>query len=218
MTQIAMILSGCGYLDGAEVREAVISMLALERAGAKVQLYAPDEEQHHVVDHVSGEEAEGETRNVMVEAARLARGDIKPLTEANAENFDALFMPGGFGMAKNLSDVAFKGADASVHAGLEKLIRDFYDAKKPIGAVCIAPAILAAALKDHNVKVTLGKDENNMIAGMGCQHQESPTGACVVDEQNHIVTAPAYMSEAPISEVADGIEAAVKALMEMVRR
>jgi enhancing lycopene biosynthesis protein 2 len=213
--RVAVVLSGCGYLDGSEITEAVVSLLALDRAGAKVQCAAPDKAQHHVVDHVSGTPT-GETRNVLHEAARIARGNIVPLTTIRAADYDALFLPGGYGAAKNLSTVAFDGPKATVDPELVRVLREFRAAGKPIGAVCIAPAVLVAAL--HEGEVTIGDDAGTAgaIAAMGGKNFACPVTELHVDRERRIVTAPAYMyGTARISDVATGIEKAVNATLEL---
>jgi enhancing lycopene biosynthesis protein 2 len=214
MPHVLVVLSGCGYLDGAEISEAVISLLALSRGGARVTIAAPDQDQHHVVDHLSGQ-VTGERRNVLREAARIARGRILPLAAVRVEDHDAIWMPGGFGAAKNLSSFAFEGASASVQPELAALLRGFREAGKPIGAICIAPAVLALALREG--KVTIGEDPGcaGAIEALGGQHQACPVTELCVDEERRIVTAPAYMYDATIADVATGIEAAVGALLRL---
>ncbi|MFW6387168.1 MAG: isoprenoid biosynthesis glyoxalase ElbB, partial [Thermodesulfobacteriota bacterium] len=145
MAKVGVLLAGCGVYDGTEVNEAVISLLALDRAGVQVQAIAPNMKQMHVMDHLRGEEQEQE-RNVMVEAARITRGDVLDLAEVGVADFDALLIPGGFGVAKNLCDFAVKGADCSVNPAVEKLILGMVDAGKPVAALCIAPALMARVL------------------------------------------------------------------------
>jgi enhancing lycopene biosynthesis protein 2 len=212
--RVVLVLSGCGYLDGAEVREAVLALLALDRAGATVTCTAPDKPQAQVVDHVTGEVVPGETRNVLVESARIARGKIVPLSTVRAEDFDAIFLPGGFGAAKNLSTFASNGANAVVDPDVTRVLKEFRAAGKPIGAVCIAPAVVVRALGEG--EVTLGNDAAtaDAIRAMGGVHHDCPVDALHVDEARKIVTAPAYMyDDASISGVAKGIEAAVAATL-----
>lgn len=212
---VLVVLSGCGYLDGSEVHEAVIALLALDRAGVRVQCAAPDQPQKHVVDHLRGEPT-GEARNVLVESARIARGQVVSLATVSAADFAGLFMPGGYGAAKNLSSVATEGAGATVNADLARLLRAFRAQQKPIGAVCIAPAVLVAALREG--EVTIGNDAGtaSAIEQMGGEHHACPVTELHVDVPRKIVTAPAYMYDARISDVATGIEKAVKAFVEMI--
>ncbi len=213
--RVAVVLAGCGYLDGAEIHEAVVTLLALDRAGATVQCAAPDKPQMHVVDHRTGQPT-GETRNVLTEAARIARGNIVPLDAIHAADFDALFLPGGFGAAKNLSTVAIDGAAASVDPQVARVIREFRAAGKPIGAVCIAPAVLVAALREG--EVTIGDDAGTAgaIAAMGGSHVACGVTELHVDRARRIVTAPAYMyGQERIANVAAGIEKAVAATLEL---
>lgn len=213
--RVAVVLSGCGYLDGAEIHEAVLTLLALDRAGATYQVTAPDKAQFHVVDHRT-KQPTGETRNVLTEAARIARSRIVPLTDIAAADFDALFFPGGFGAAKNLSTVAFDGGAATVDPDVVRVIRAFRDAGKPIGAVCIAPAVLTAAL--HEGEVTIGDDAGTAaaIAAMGGRNVACPVTELHVDPARKLVSAPAYMyGDARIGDVATGIEKAVHAVLEL---
>jgi enhancing lycopene biosynthesis protein 2 len=216
MTQVAVILSGCGHLDGAEIRESVLTLLYLDQRGANVSIFAPNEPQMHVVDHRSGRVVEGQTRNVMEEAARIARGRIADLATLDPEAFEALVIPGGFGVAKNLSNLAEKGADADVHPELLRVVNAFYAAQKPIGAICIAPAVLTAALRGKGVRVTIGDDAGTAaaITAMGGVHHPCVTTGVVLDEYAHIASCPAYMHDAPLSEIAQGIEQVIAFVMQ----
>lgn len=218
---VGVILAGCGYLDGSEITEAVLSLYFLEKAGLKPVCFAPDRDQHHVVDHLRGEPTD-EKRNVLTESARIARGQVRPLAEARMAELDALFLPGGFGMAKNLSDLAFKGAECQVDTDLIRLVGEAVAAKKPIGAVCISPAVLAAAFKmsGHRAKVTIGEDEGTAgaIAAFGCEHVNAACPDAVVDEGARVASAAAYMYERPAgsAEVGEGIRKAVEAVARML--
>ena len=209
---IAVLLSGSGVFDGSEIHEAVASLIALSKRGATIQIVAPNKKQHHVINHLTGEEM-NETRNVLVEAARIARGSILDLTKVNTKDYDALFIPGGFGAAKNLSSFAFEGAAGSIDPSVKNFIQAFHQAGKPIGAVCIAPALLALAL--HKGSLTIGSDQGTASAleQLGAQHSVCPVTEALVDEKNKLVTAPAYMEEAPIHQVAEGIDKAVEAVL-----
>lgn len=218
MVKIAVVLSGCGYLDGAEIRESVFTLLSLDRRGAEVEIFAPDIEQRDVVNHLTGE-ATHEKRNVLIEAARIARGKIKNLKEARAEDFDSLILPGGYGAAKNLSDVAIKGADAKVIDDLNKLIHGFIKNDKPIGVICIAPAVLAAAVRgEKEVLLTLGQeDPDGLIGKLGGVHQDCQTLGIVIDDANHVISTPAYMSDdASLAEVAEGIDRLVDSIINQI--
>ncbi len=220
MVKVGVVLSGCGFLDGSEIHEAVLTLLALDRAGAQITCLAPDIDQSSVVDHKLKTAAE-ETRNVLVESARIARGKIDDLAQAKATDFDAIVMPGGFGAAKNLCNFASAGAAARVDPDVARFLREAHRAKKPIGAWCIAPAALAASLRDEHVhvKLTIGNDEATAKAleSMGAKHLVCPVDDIRIDEENRIVTTPAYMFDARISEVATGIDKAVTALLRMAR-
>lgn len=220
MAKIGVILSGCGVFDGAEIHEAVLTLYFLQKAGAEVLMMAPDVEQMHVIDHVKGEPAEGESRNVLTESARIARGDIKDIAGVKAADFDALFLPGGFGAAKNLSTFAVDGADCDINPEVLRLTRETLDAKKPIAAVCIAPVVVAKAFELMGVvsSITIGTDEGaaGAIDSMGSEHINCPVNEFVVDKENKIVTTPAYMLGQNIVEVGEGIEKTCKQLLSMI--
>ncbi len=215
MKKFAVVLSGCGVYDGAEIHEATLTLLAIARAGATYQCFAPDMKQYHVINHITGEEM-NEERNVLIESARIARGNIKPLSEYDAKEFDALIFPGGFGAAKNLSTVAFKGADATVIPEVEKAIEQTVELKKPIGALCISPAILAKVLKD--VSVTIGKDKGTAeaIEAMGAKHVDTNHGDVVFDENKLVFTTPCYMLDATITDIDDGATNVVNEMMKVM--
>ena len=217
--KIGVILSGCGVYDGAEIHEAVITLLAIDRAGAEAVCMAPDMAQMHVVNHLTGEVAAGETRNVLVESARIARGKIRNIKDVQADELDALIFPGGFGAAKNLCNFAEKGAEASIHPEVARILRETAAAGKPICAICIAPALIAATLgREYAPKVTIGTDAGTAAAirATGSEHVECPVTEFIVDKTNKIVSTPAYMLAERISEAAEGIDKAVKAVIEMI--
>ena len=211
--KFAVVLSGSGVYDGAEIHEATLTMLAISRQGGEYQCFAPNIQQYHVINHITGEEM-NESRNVLIESARIARGDIKPLSEFDGKDFDALIFPGGLGAAKNLSTVAFDGANATVNSDVEKSVLQMIDLKKPIGALCIAPAFIAKILKD--VSVTIGKDKGTAetIEAMGATHVETNHGDVVFDEENLVFTTPCYMLDATIIDIDDGANNIVKAILE----
>ena len=219
MAKVGVILSGCGVYDGSEIHEAVITLLALNRAGAEVVSMAPNMEQA-VVNHLTGEPVEGASRNVLEESARIVRGEISDIANVNAAELDALFIPGGFGAAKNLCNFAFKGPDCEVHPEVARLIKEVVAAKKPLAAVCIAPALIAKVLGDNRMypQVTIGTDEGTAeaLSSMGATHLSCPVNEFVIDKENKIITSPAYMLASNISEAAEGIEKTVNALMEML--
>ena len=215
--KIGVILSGCGVFDGAEIHESVLTLLALDRLGAEAVICAPDRAQLHVVDHLSGAVVAGETRNVLVEAARIARGAIRDLATVTADELDGLILPGGFGAAKNLSDFALSGAGCTVDAEVAHLVRTVHAAGKPVAALCIAPALLARVLGGEAPELTIGNDAATAgaLEAMGARHVSCPVESTVVDRQHKLVTTPAYMLGQRISEVAAGIDGAVAALVEM---
>ncbi|MCK1784474.1 MULTISPECIES: isoprenoid biosynthesis glyoxalase ElbB [Pseudomonas] len=213
--KIAVILSGCGVYDGAEIHESVITLLRLDQRGAQVQCFAPDIAQLHVINHLTGEEMP-ESRNVLVESARIARGEVKDIAEANAEDFDALIVPGGFGAAKNLSNFAIEGAGCSLNPQVLALAEAFVEAGKPLGLICISPA-LAAKIYGPGVTCTIGNDTDTAAAldKMGAHHQECTVEDIVEDTARKLVSTPAYMLGKNISEVASGINKLVDRVLEL---
>ena len=216
MSNVAVILSGCGFYDGAEINEAVLTLLSLEQQGANYQCFAPNREQMHVINHLTGEPVEGETRNVLVEAARIARGNIKPITEASAADFDALLVPGGFGAAKNLCDFAVAGDGMSVQPDFLQLAQQFHQAGKPIGLICIAP-VMAAAICGDGTRCTIGNDPDTAAAidAMGGEHLECPVTEARVDADKKMVTTPAYMLAGSVSEAYAGISDCVRNVLAL---
>ena len=218
MVKVGVVLSGCGVYDGSEIQEAVLTLLALDRLGATVVCLAPNIEQDHVINHRTGKLAE-EVRNVLDESARIARGKVQDVAKAKAGDFDALVLPGGFGAAKNLSNFATAGSKARVEPNVGRLLREMHKARKPIAALCISPAVVAAALRDERTgtKLTIGSDEATAkaIVEMGSKHVVCPVDEMRVDEEQRIVSSPAYMYDARIGEVATGIEKAMKELVRL---
>ncbi|MCF8296507.1 MAG: isoprenoid biosynthesis glyoxalase ElbB [Saprospiraceae bacterium] len=215
MKKFAVVLSGCGVFDGAEIHEAIMTLLAIKKQGADYDIFAPNIPQHHVINHITGEEM-NEKRNVLIESARIARGKISDLKDFKAENYDALIFPGGFGAAKNLSTFAFKGADSEVNSDVEIAIKSMFKLKNPIGALCIAPAVLAKVL--GNIEVTIGQDAGTaeQIEKAGAKHITSNNGEVVIDEKNKIFTNPCYMLEANIVHIEEGAGNVVEAMMRFV--
>jgi enhancing lycopene biosynthesis protein 2 len=214
--KIAVILSGCGHQDGAEIHEATLTLWAIHKNGADYQCYAPDVNQHHVLNHRTGEEM-AEQRNVLIESARIARGDILDLAEFTPDSADALVIPGGFGAAKNLSSYAFDGADCTVNPGVEKAIKAMAAANKPIGALCIAPVILARVL-GNQVNLTIGQDENTAanIQKMGAAHTATWQGEITIDRDKKVITTPCYMLDSRVDQIGQGADNLIKAVLELM--
>lgn len=215
MKKIAVVLSGSGYLDGSEITEAVSLLIALNQAGAEVSCFAPEVELS-VVNHLDGK-ATGEKRSVLVEAARIARGHVQPLSKLHAKDFDAVAFPGGFGAAKNLCNWAEKGAKCDVNPEAERVIMDFFNASKPIGAICIAPALIARVLGNKKVTVTIGEDAGTIaeILKTGAQHEECPVDDYITDRETKVVSTPAYMyGDAKPNQVFAGIFGLAHELVE----
>ena len=216
MSKIGIVLSGCGVNDGSEIHEAVITMLELDKAGADMLLMAPNIDQLHVINHATGEEMD-DSRNVLVESARISRGDIEDIAVVTSENVDALIFPGGFGVAKNLSDYAMAGIECSVNPDVLRLSREVHNEGKPIGAICIAPAIMATILSGET-ELTVGFDEQTAsdIDAMGAKHVLCPVDEIVVDKEKKVISTPAYMEAQSIKEAALGIEKLVAEILNMI--
>ena len=212
MKKFAIILSGCGVHDGAEIHETVATMIALKKNNTDYQFFAPNRKQYHVINHLTGAEV-GEERNILVESARLARGKIKEIAEYKPEDFDGLIFPGGFGVAKNLCNYAIKGADCELFPDVINAIQATIDAKKPIGAECITPAMMAAYLT--GAVVTIGNDQETAahIQQMGGHHVETKHNGVVYDSKYNLYSTPCYMLGADILEIYESAEALVKALI-----
>ena len=219
MKKVGLLLSGCGFNDGSEIHESVISMLALDRAGVETVIMAPNIDQMHVVNHYTGQEMD-EFRNVLVESSRIARGNIKDMAEVTGNDLDALIIPGGFGVAKNLSDYAMAGPDCSVNPDVYRLVSEIYLLKKPIGAICIAPVMMAKIFgeQDESAEMTIGSDEltSKDINTMGSKHIKCLASEIIIDEDKKLVTTPAYMEAQSIKEAAEGIEKLVKQVLLMI--
>lgn len=219
MAKVGVILAGCGFLDGAEIYESVLTLLHLDKAGAEVVAMAPDKNQHHVVNHIKGEET-GETRNVLIESSRLMRGNIKNLNEVVSNELDALILPGGFGVAKNFCSFAFEGPNCSYDEDIAKFVLDFHNQGKPIGAICITPALIAKIFENvKSIKLTIGTDEGiaQAVSSLNATHVVCPETECVVDSENKIVTTPAYnIGGVKISNVEQGISKLVSEVLKMV--
>jgi enhancing lycopene biosynthesis protein 2 len=213
MKKFAVVLAGSGVFDGAEIHEATMSLYAIMKNGAEYEIFAPDIKQYHVINHITGEEM-NEERNVLIESARIARGKISPLSAFSPEDFDAILFPGGFGAAKNLSTFAFHGAEASVNTSVKKAIQDMHRLHKPIGALCISPALVALSLNE--VEMTIGNDSGTAEAlnSLGAHHIETTHGDVVHDKKNNVFTTPCYMLDATILDIAQGAENIVKAMMD----
>ena len=215
MKKIAVILSGSGVFDGAEIHESVLALHAIEKQGASWHCFAPNIEQLHVINHITGEEM-AETRNVLTEAARIERGNIEDVAKLNAEEFDALLLPGGFGAAKNLTDFAVNGAECSINTHIASACRAFAQARKPAGYLCIAPAIIPM-IYDNGVKGTIGTDDATASAfnALGGEHITCEVDDIVFDEEHKVLSTPAYMLAGNISQAASGIEKLVSKLVEV---
>ena len=198
--RFAIIVGGCGHRDGSEIHETTMTMLSVVEHGCTYQMFAPNRNQHHVINHLTGEEMP-ESRNMLVEAARIARGQIQPLEDFRVEDFDAVLFPGGFGVAKNFFTYAFQGADCQVDKQIEQLIIDIHKAGKPIGALCIAPVLLAKVLKD--ITITVGNDENTAkdVAKMGGKNINTVLGEVISDKENKIYSTPCYMLDANLKDI-----------------
>lgn len=217
--KVAIILAGCGSMDGSEIREAIFALTAFEELGFDVEFFPPNKVQASVVDHQTGQQG-SESRNILKESARIARGAIAPLSELDAQNFSILIIPGGLGVVKNLCDFATFGENMSVDKEVEAKILAFYYAKKPIGAICIAPVILAKVLGSKNVVLTVGAGDTKILSAFkawGATHQSCPKGECVVDSKNLVVSTPAYMhGDSKSYQVLSGIRKMAEEMSKMI--
>lgn len=215
MKKFAVVLSGSGVFDGAEIHEATLTLYSIMKNGASYEIFAPDIAQHHVINHITGEEM-AESRNVLIESARIARGAIKNIADYNAEDFDGLIFPGGFGVAKNLSSVAFHGADAQVNEVVSDAVKSTYDHGKPIGALCIAPAMMAKIFE--GATVTIGQDAGTIeaIEKMGGTHINTSHGDVVYDDNLNLFSTPCYMLDANILEIGEGADNIVSAMLKVM--
>ncbi|EGQ9573374.1 isoprenoid biosynthesis glyoxalase ElbB [Vibrio sp. Vb2880] len=215
MKKVAVILSGSGVYDGSEIHEAVLALYAIEKAGATWHCFAPNIDQLHVINHLTGDEMD-ETRNVLIESARIARGNIDDVAKLNVDEYDALLLPGGFGAAKNLTDFAVSGAECSINTHVAQACRAFANAKKPAGYLCISPVIIPM-IYEQGVKGTVGNDEAVSIAfnQMGGEHTTCPVEDIVFDEKHLVLSTPAYMLAENISQAASGIKKLVSKLIKI---
>ncbi len=220
--QIAIVLAGCGVFDGSEIHEAVLTMLAIDQQGAEYQCFAPNTWQARTIDHFTGHATaiagDEDNRNVLAESARIARGQIKDLQAFKAKDYDAIIFPGGFGAALNLSDFAIKGADCEINHEVRRALEESYDEGIVIGAMCIAPTVIARVLGKHHVKLTIGND-TKVAAGlkkMGAEHENKAATEVCVDEEHKIVTTPCYMLANSIKQVAEGTHNLVEAVLDLI--
>lgn len=214
--EIAVVLAGCGVYDGAEIHEAVLTLLAISKAGAEYQIFAPDIDQYHVVNHITGAEMP-EKRNVLIEAARIARGNISPLSELDVHVFDAIVFPGGFGVAKSLCTFAIKGVDFSINHEVEQVIKKAHLLGKPIGVMCIAPVMIPKII--GGVEVTIGSDESTAMAiqKMNGQHTITTHEEVIVDYRHKVVSTPCYMLDARVDQISRGAENLIRELMRLMK-
>ncbi len=213
MKKFAIVLSGCGVYDGTEIHEAVLTMLAIDRQGHQYDVFAPDIPQHHVKNHLTGETMQ-EWRNVLIESARIARGNIKAMDKLIPEYYDALVLPGGFGAAKNLSTFASDGGRCDVNTEVERVLKQFAAVRKPIGALCIAPAIVSVVLE--GATVTIGSEAGTIaqIEKAGSKHQITTHGEVVHDPAFNVFSTPCYMLDASISQIAEGADNLIREMVE----
>jgi enhancing lycopene biosynthesis protein 2 len=218
MKNVAVILSGCGVYDGSEVHETVLTLLAIEQQGAKYNCFAPNITQHHVVNHFTGEVSSDENRNVLVEAARINRGDVEDLIELREKDFDAIIFVGGFGVAKNLSSFALDNDNYTVNEQVLSAAQSFAKVAKPAGYMCIAPALLPL-IYPAGVKGTIGRDNDTaaLISAKGLSHIDCDAADVIIDEANNVVSTPAYMLADSITEAATGINKLVKYVLAFIK-
>lgn len=219
MKKIAVVLSGCGYLDGAEIHEAVVTLLALDRAGVKTICAAPNIQQFHTINHLTSEPEKQDSRNVLIESARIARGEIIPLADLKMREVDGVIFPGGYGAAKNLCTLGLDGPACKINQDAKRVILEALEAKKPLGAICIAPALVAKAAEGtgYSIRLTIGSDPDtaSAIESLGSKHVECPVDDIVYDSENNVVSTPAYMLGPSIAHIARGIEKLVDKVVSL---
>jgi enhancing lycopene biosynthesis protein 2 len=217
MKKIGVILSGCGFLDGSEIHESVLTLLAIDKAGAQACCLAPNIRQHHVINHLTGKEEASESRNVLVESARICRGAITDLSKFDTLELDALILPGGYGAAKNLCNYAFNTASYEVVPEVAAAVQSIYNAGKPLGFICIAPVIAAKVLGEKHIELTIGNDKEcaGHLETRGATHLNCPAWDAIVSKRGKIVSTPSYMLDTSIAEVARGIEKLVEEIIAM---
>ena len=225
--KIGVLLSGCGVYDGAEIQESILTLLSIEEIGATAVCISVNKPQHHVINHLTGEEM-NESRNMMIESARIARGEVKNILEVNPADIDALVIPGGFGSAKNFTDWAFNGPDGNILPEVKLLLVNLINIGKPIAALCVSPVVLSKALEDSNLsaKMTIGTDKEESpydikefssgIEKVGTTIEMKSVREVLIDTENKIVTAPCYMMEASILDVRNNIRKAIEALRDLI--
>lgn len=215
--KIGVLLSGCGVFDGSEIHEATLTLYFLDKEKVDIIPIAPDKDQFHVINHNSSDEM-NEKRNILIESARLTRGEVKKLSSISPDDIDGLVIPGGFGAAKNLIDYAVKGRDCKIDPNVKNIINQVVKSEKPLGAMCIAPVVVAVALKDTDInpKLTIGNDDKTAsdIEYFNAAHEKCNVDEIVVDNKNHIVTTPAYMIGPGISDIFPGIEKLIEKVIE----
>lgn len=214
---IAIVLSGCGHLDGSEIHEATLTLLALSKAGATYQGVAPNRNQLHVVDHTKGEvDASAEPRNILKEASRIVRGSIIDINNANIEDYDAVIFPGGFGAAKNLFDFAVKGdASFTVQDDVVQFVKKAKAANLPIGFICVAPVMMPKLFENPELTIGDNDDIASVIESLGATHHKKPVDEICIDKKNKVVSTPAYMLGENIYDVSKGIDKLVKQVLDM---
>ena len=220
MNKVGVVLSGCGHQDGSEIHEAVFTLHALEKAGAEAIIMAPDMDQFHVINHLNGNEDLSESRNILVESARIARGKVVDVASVSGHQLDALIFPGGTGMAKNIFDYSMAGINCTVISDVQRLVVEILEADKPLGAICIAPVMIAKVLeylgRTGTVTGGFNVEINNDIKAMGINAVEVGAEEIVVDKENKIVTTPAYVDAKSMNESCTGIEKLVDKVLELI--
>ncbi|WP_419905764.1 isoprenoid biosynthesis glyoxalase ElbB [Kiloniella sp.] len=214
--KVAVILSGCGFLDGAEIHEAVMTLFALQKLGAESICFAPNIEQSDVINHLTGKPVPNERRNVLIESARIARGNVTDLAEFDPSLVDAMVLPGGFGAAKNLSSFASEGADCTINPDVEAAITGMIRLNKPVAALCISPAVVTRLYDSPTLTIGQDIDTANALEEMGARHETTGHGEVVVDRANKLVTTPCYMLDATVPDIAHGAENAMEVLLTLI--
>ena len=218
--KFAVILAGCGSFDGSEIHETTLGLLAIDEQGGSYDCYAPNQEQGRTLNFYTKEvvatKGQAGNRNILEEGGRIARGNIKPISELNIADYDAIIFPGGMGTVYNWCDYAEKGVNCTVLPEIAQAMETAYLSGKWVGAMCIAPVIVAKVLGKYGVHITIGNDPQTAsnVIQMGAIHEERTATQACIDKEHHIATTPCYMLAKSIKEIYAGNTALIKGIID----
>ena len=206
MKKTAIILSGCGQVDGSETHETILTILALEQHNLDWEGLAPSGLQTEVYDHYTNTKENISPSSMITEAARLVRGNITIINAVNASDYAAVIIPGGAGVIKNLSNYSTAGINFTIHPELLAFMATIVRLQIPAGFICIAP-ILIPKLYGNKPKLTIGSNVElaAKIVQIGGEHCDCLANDIVIDHAQKIVSTPANMVAKNIVEVYHGI-------------